>query len=191
MVRVEAEVGVDGTGLCDAVWMKFTLEQRFRMSPEEVLAMLTDESFWNGVDGLTTMSTPRVLDIIRRGDHITTRLGYDLVVDLPGEAARFINTSAVSWVEVTEWHVPSSTSHTTFVPDQAARLLVASVETSLHPDGPGTRRDVSGEVRVRIPLLGSKVESAIVGGVEQYLAELSEAVDERGEQDPAGAPAID
>lgn len=170
-------VDTNRCGLCDAVWMKFTSGQNFDQPPSEVLAVLTDETFWSGVDNLTTMSTPSVVGVERAGDVVTTRLRYNLVVDLPSEAARFINTSAVSWVEVTRWRLSAATSETTFVPDQAGRLLAASVSTVLRAAGSGTLRDVSGEVRVRIPILGSKVESAIVDGVEQYLSELSEAVD--------------
>lgn len=164
----------------DAVGMEFTRTQRFDSEPRAVLTALTDESFWAGLDGLTTMSTPDVLEVRRWGDRVTTRLRYSLVVDLPREAARFINTSAVSWVEVTEWTISRSTSETTFLPDQAQRLLAASVQTTLHAEGTGTVRAVDGDVRVRIPILGSKVESAIIGGVEQYLDELTAAVDGYG-----------
>lgn len=174
---LEGFVGVDGCWLCDALWMRFTSKQHFDQQPTEVLEVLIDETFWRGVDNLTTMSTPSVLGVDREGDRVTTRLRYNLVVDLPGEAARFIDTSAVSWVEVTEWNLSRTTSETTFVPDQAARLLGASVQTRLHGTARGTVRDISGEVKVRIPIIGSRVESAIIDGVEQYLTEISAAVD--------------
>lgn len=157
--------------------MKFTLAQQFDSPLPVVIATLTDEAFWAGVDNLTTVSTPTVLDVTADGDHTTTRLRFNLIVDLPREAARFINPSAVSWVEVTRWTLPTARSETKFIPDQAGRLLAASVTTSLGASGDGTRREVDGEVKVHIPILGSKVEAAIVGGVEQYLKELTTAVD--------------
>jgi hypothetical protein len=99
-----------------------------------------------------------------------------LTVDLPREAARFIDPDDVAWVEVTEWDLSARSATVDFQPDQAAGLLRASAEAALRPDGADAVRTVSGELKVRIPLLGHKVEPVIVEGVGDHLDEEAAAV---------------
>lgn len=163
--------------VCNADGVEFDFVQDFAAAPRDVVDTFVDPDFWGALDGLSATSVPEVLDIRRHGDLVTVELRYRLIVALPREAARFIDTSNVSWVEVSDWNLRTATSQTRFVPDQAGRLLVASAVTSLTPFGDGTRRSISGDLRVRIPLLGSKVERAIIGGVGDHLEEQVPAVD--------------
>lgn len=161
----------------DAEDVKFGFVQDFDAPPDEILAVFTDAAFWNGIENLTATSVPTVLDVRRRGDRVTVELRYRLVVDLPSEATRFIDTSNVSWVESSDWDLRTASSQTMFLPDQAGRLMTASATTRLIPSGRGARRDVDGDLRVRIPLLGSRIERAIIGGISDHLEEEVAAVD--------------
>ena len=157
--------------------MKFDFVERFSAAPEDVLAVLVDDDFWTGIDDLSATSVPEVLGVSASGNRVTVELRYRLDVDLPSEAARFIDTSNVSWVEITEWDRVSLRSDTRFVPDQAGRLMSASATSLLVPSGSGANRNVNGDLRVKIPLLGSRVERAIIGGVEDHLGEVTDAVE--------------
>lgn len=162
--------------MCDAEEVRFTFSQDFAAPVDEVLAAFTDSDFWSGIEDLSATSVPQVLDARRRGDRVTIELRYHLVVDLPSEAGRFIDTSNVSWVEVSEWDLRSRTSLTRFLPDQAARLMTASAQSRLVDGAHGAHRDIDGELRVRIPLLGARVERAIVGGIGDHLEEEVTAI---------------
>ncbi len=170
-------------GALHAMWnagrVKFGFEQRWTAPVDEVVEVYLDESFWGSLSGLSTTTPPTVLDISRTGDRAVVRLHWVLSVDLPKEAARFIDPDAVAWVEETRWDLSTRSAQVTFVPDQAAGLLRASAEARLDPRGDEAVRTVTGELKVRIPLLGHKVEPAIVDGVGEHLEEESGAVASR------------
>ena len=168
-------VGATDT-MCDAGRVKFGFEQRWTADVDDVVEVYLDEGFWSSLAGLTTTSPPTVLGIDRTGDRAVVRLHWVLTVDLPREAARFIDPDDVAWVEVTEWDLSTRSATVDFQPDQAAGLLRASAEAALRPDGADAVRTVSGELKVRIPLLGHKVEPVIVEGVGDHLDEEAAAV---------------
>lgn len=165
-----------GRSVCDAVRVKFGFEQRWAAPPDDVIEVYLDESFWTGLSDLSTTAPPEVLGIERRGDRAVVRLHWILSVELPKEAARFIDPDDVAWIEVTTWDLPRRHASVEFHPDQAAGLLHASADAALGVDGAGSLRSISGELKVRIPLLGRKVEPVIVEGVGEHLDEEAAAV---------------
>lgn len=168
--------------MCDATQVKFGFEQRWTASVDDVVQVYLDESFWSGLADLSTTTPPTVLDIARSGDHAVVRLHWVLSVDLPKEAARFIDPDDVAWVEETRWDLRDRSAQVTFLPDQAAGLLRASAAARLRPEGSDAVRRVDGELQVRIPLLGRKVEPVIVDGVGDHLEEEAAAVAARLER---------
>lgn len=165
--------------MCDAVAVKFGFEQRWTATADEVLEVYLDASFWEGLDDLAKTSPPEVLGVDRSGDRAVVRLRYRLCVDLPSQAARFIDPDDVAWVEETTWDLRTRSADVRFLPVQAAALMRASATTTLQVDGDEVAREVRGEVRVRIPLVGGKVEHAVVEGVGQHLEEEADAVAKR------------
>ena len=108
--------------VCDAGHVNFGFEQRWAATVDEVVEVYLDESFWTGLADLTTTTPPTVLDIERSGDRAVVRLHWVLSVDLPREAARFIDPDDVAWVEETRWNLSDRSAEVSFVPDQAAGL---------------------------------------------------------------------
>jgi hypothetical protein len=159
--------------------VRFGFEQRWEAAPDDVLAVYIDADFWSGLDTLSTTSAPQVLEVARRGDRALVRLRYVLTVDLPSQAARFIDPDDVAWVEETTWDLPARSARVRFLPEQASSLMKASATTALQADGLETAREVRGELRVRIPLVGGRVEQAIVEGIGGHLEEEADAVADR------------
>lgn len=180
--RGASNMAVSMTQMWNADWVKFNFKQRWSADADRVLAVFTDRSFWEGLGGLTATSAPEVLAVEDRGSITVVRLHYRLVVDLPREAARFIDTTNVAWVQETTWDLTDRTSRVEFIPDQAGRLISASATTRLvdqgvDPDGNAVAgRQIDGDVKVRIPVLGSRVERAIVSGVGDHLVEEAAAI---------------
>ncbi len=168
-------VGTAGA-MCDATQVKFEYEQRWTANVDDVVDVYLDESFWTGLNDLRRTSPPTVLDIERRADSAVVRLHWVLTVDLPREAARFIDPEDVAWVEESIWDLSSLVARVSFQPDQAAGLLRASATARLEEVGPDAVRSINGDLSVRIPLLGRKVERAIVEGVVEHLGEEAEAI---------------
>jgi Protein of unknown function (DUF2505) len=172
----DAGMAAAAGGLCNAGRVKFEFEQRWTATAADVVEVYLDESFWAGLTGLSATSPPEVLSVDRDADRAVVRLHYVLSVDLPKEAARFIDPDDVAWIEETTWDLSSQVAQVAFQPDQAAKLLRASATATLTQDGDDAVRAVRGEVKVHIPLLGSKVEKVIVEGVHDHLDEETEAV---------------
>lgn len=163
----------------DAGTVRFGFEQRWEAAVDDVLAVYIDPDFWSGLTGLTKTSAPEVHGVDRSGDRVVVRLRYVLCVDLPKEAARFIDPDDVAWVEETTWDLAGRTAQVRFLPEQAAALMKASATADLLSDGGETAREVRGEIKVRIPLLGGRVEHAVVDGIGGHLEEEADAVAER------------
>ncbi|MEX0767229.1 MAG: DUF2505 domain-containing protein [Microthrixaceae bacterium] len=156
--------------------MRFTEEQEWSASAEDVLAVYLSADFWTGLKNLSATSSPEVLDITKNSTTAVVRLHYVLAVDLPKEASRFIDPNDVAWVEETTWSLPAMTAQVRFLADQASGLLKASASADLAQHGPSALRSIRGEVKVHIPLLGGRVEKVIVQGVQDHLREEAVAV---------------
>ncbi len=165
-----------GVTVCDAGDVKFAFEQRWTAAVDDVVDVYLDEGFWSGLSGLTTTSPPKVLGVERSGDRAVVSLHWVLSVDLPKEAARFIDPDDVAWTEETTWDLAARSATVAFRPDQAAGLLRASATAVLHQDGADAVRTIRGELKVRIPLVGHKVEPVIVDGIGEHLDEEADAV---------------
>jgi hypothetical protein len=57
--------------------------------------------------------------------------------------------------------------------------MKASASAGLAQQGPDAVRSIRGDVKVHIPLLGSRVEKVIVQGVQDHLKEEAAAVQDR------------
>jgi hypothetical protein len=163
----------------DAGRVRFGFEQRWEAAADDVLAVYIDADFWTSLSGLTKTSVPDVLEVTRTGDTALVRLRYVLSVELPSQASRFIDPDDVAWIEETTWQLKDRTASVRFLPEQAAGLLKASATADLLVDGTDTTREVKGDLRVRIPLVGGKVEHAIVDGIGGHLEEEADAVADR------------
>jgi hypothetical protein len=164
--------------VCDAGTVRFGFMQEWTATAEEVLAVYLDPAFWTGLDQLSATSAPEVLGVERTATSARVRLRYTLDVSLPQEAARFIDVGAVTWVEDTSWDLQEQTATVRFEPTQGGGLLRAAATASLRSRPGGSERDVRGEIRVRLPLVGGKVERAIVDGVGEHLRVEAAAVAE-------------
>ena len=65
-----------------------------------------------------------------------------------------------------------------FLPVQAAGLMRASASIDVRTDGADTVRELRGEFKVKIPLVGGRVEKAVVGDIGTNLEEEADAVAE-------------
>ena len=162
--------------MCDAGEVKFGFEQRWAATVDEVIEVYLDPAFWSELTELRTTRAPEVLGVERNGDRAVVRLRYALSVDLPKEAARFLDPGDVTWVEETTWDLPGRTAQVRFLPAQGGGLLRASATADLHEDAGEALRRIRGELKVRVPLVGGRVERAIVDGVGEHLEAEADAV---------------
>ena len=97
-----------------------------------------------------------------------------LDIHITGAARGFIGTSEPAWIEEAIWHPERHQWEWVVKPEVAENLLDARGFVSLQDGSGTTARVVHGDVRVKVPLYGGKVEGWIVDGLEHAYAEEAE-----------------
>jgi hypothetical protein len=160
--------------------VKFGFEQRWTAPVDDIMATYLDPDFWTGITSFSNMAPPELLGIERDDDAGTAvvRIRYRVDAKLPAQAARFIDPNDVAWVQETTWDLHARTAEVRFLPVQAAALIHAAATIEVTTDGDDTVRELRGEFKVKIPLVGSKVEKAVVGDIGTNLEEEADLVAE-------------
>jgi hypothetical protein len=147
--------------------VKFSFSHSFSAGPDRVAQVMLDASYQASLDGLTAALAERALlsqderpdgTVVRR---VRCVLGFDL-----GAAQRFVGNAEPAWVEVATWEPSTLRWEWRVEPEVGGDLLSANGAIDLSEAGGGTLRTVTGDVRVRVPIYGGRVESAIVGHLE-------------------------
>ena len=145
----------------------FEISHEFEASAEEVAEALLDENFQDSLHDLGSLELREVLDQQERKDGtVLRRTRCVLDVQITGAAQKFLGDQRPSWVEEAIWDPAGLTWTWTIVPEVAAELLDARGTISIEDDGEAAVRTVTGTVKVKVPLYGSKVEGWIVNGIE-------------------------
>lgn len=158
--------------------MRFRIQQRFDAPVEQVEAVLLDPAFLARLGQLPKLGRPELLDQREDGDVVHRRVRFAFAGQLSAAVTAVVDPARLTWVE--ESTVDRRTHRTTFRirPDHYADRLRASGTFTLGADGPGSRRVAEGDVVVRFPFVGSKVERAIVSGLQDHAEAESDAVAE-------------
>lgn len=156
--------------------MRFRVEQRLDASVERVEAALVDPVWYRAVTASASVWAPELLDVEDEGGpRVGLRVRYRFRGRLNPAAARVLDPERMSWVEVSTLDRERHTIDLRMVPDSYGDKLRFSGSVVLRPDGDGTDRALDGEVKVRVPLVGGKVEGAVVSGLREH-AEVEEQV---------------
>jgi Protein of unknown function (DUF2505) len=152
--------------------VRFELEHPLAASPGEVAAALLDLGFQRSLSDVSEAIKAREVLSQEEGPDgsVIRRVRCVLGIDL-GAAARFVGGGEPAWVEEARFDPASLTWTWTIHPEVGGDMLTADGTTTLLPEGSGTRRRVEGEVKVRVPLYGGRVERWIVGGLTEAYAE--------------------
>ena len=148
--------------------MKFRIEQRIPAPLAAVEAALLDRDFVAASADLPKLGAPELLELQRDGDRAHQRIRYRFTAQLSGAVTRVIDPDKLTWVDDARYDLTSHTSRHRILPDNYADRLQATYDVALEPLGDSTRRLVTGELTVHVPLVGGRVERAIVDGLEEH-----------------------
>ena len=156
--------------------MRFRITQRIDAPLAAVEDALLDPAFLDNLGELPKLGRPQLLGIEEAGDTVRRRIRYGFAGQLSSAVTAVVDPAKLTWVE--DSTADRRTHRTTFriVPDHYADRLTASGTFVLEPNGTGTRRTAEGDLRVRFPLVGGRVEKAIVSGMEEYAAAEAGAI---------------
>lgn len=137
--------------------MKFSHSLRYEASPAEVRAMLTDPSFREKVCAATHATRSDVT--VEPGAS-----GPTVVVDqtqpargIPSFAKKFVGEE-IEIVQRESWGDDRSADLTVDLPGKPGRF---DGQIRLQPEGTGTVETVTGNVSVKVPLVGGKLEGLV------------------------------
>jgi hypothetical protein len=154
--------------------VRFDLEQRFPAPPDDVLAAYADPALYDRMVGMARIDRPEVLGVERTGAGVLVRVRYRFTAEVPRAALTIIDPARLTWVDETLYDLGTHRSSTRLVPDHYPDRLAGSATSRFEPDpaDPGrTRRTITGEVTVRAPLVGGRVERTIVDGLREHVVD--------------------
>ena len=148
--------------------MHFRLEQRFAADLTEVETALLDPAFLAQLATLPKLGRPTLLDQHAEGDVIRQKIRYAFVGELSSAVRAVVDPDRLTWVE--DSTIDRRRHHTDFkiIPDHYAGLLRADGTFQLEATSSTCRRVAEGDVHVGVPLVGRKVEAAIISGLAEH-----------------------
>ncbi len=154
--------------------MKFRIEQRIAAPLGAVEAALLDREFVAATADLPKLGAPELLELDRDGDRAHQRIRYHFTAELSGAVTRVVDPEKLTWIDDARYDLTTHTSRHRIFPDNYADRLQATYDVALEPLGDSTRRVATGELTVHVPLVGGRVERAIVSGLEERAAAEAE-----------------
>lgn len=151
--------------------MDFHATQSYDASAAEVFECFRTGLPARSLGAIHPLSAPELLSVEEGPERTVVRVRYRFVADLPAAAKRVISADRISWVEETIYDPRTLTAVVEFLPDDDPDRLEASARVRFANVGTGSTRTVSGRLRVRVPLVGGRVERVIVGDLQKWLAE--------------------
>lgn len=157
--------------------MRFELIQDYSSSADAVTAAYADPDLYPTLVGLPKLGGIEVLD--HEADDARARLWirFAFTGHLPGAVAAVVDPARLTWVQETDHDLVTGTTSFVLNPDYYADRLKASGSFRITERGDGSRRTVTGELKVRALLVAGRVEHAIVSGLGEYLTAEAPAVD--------------
>lgn len=147
---------------------QFRAEHRFSAPPGTVLAAMVDPSFFTGLE-LPDLEPPEVLDRSEDAGRVTLRLRIAFTGSLDPVARRVLGTSRVVWVQEVVAEPGSLTGELRVTPEVLGGQVRCHGTYRLAAQGSGTVRSTTGELSVRVPLVGGRAERAILPGIHRRL----------------------
>ena len=157
--------------------MRFEVSHPFDASPEAVAQTMLDPTFQATLTDIGDLHDRTVLSEEPAGDGgLVRRVRCVLALEITGIAKSILGDADPAWVQEERWDAERRHCEWTIHPEVAAEMLSASGTIEIEGSEDKATRNVVGEVKVRVPLYGGKVEGWIVKGVSKAYDEEAERV---------------
>ncbi len=155
--------------------MRFRAEHDFPGTPAAVAEILCDPDFHTGLD-LPDLSRPEVVEHIEAVPQRRLRLRYTFVGHLDPIARRILAGRSLTWIQELRFDESTGVGRLSFSAESEPDRLFGSADVELAPTASGTQRRVSGQLFVKVPLVGGSAERRIVPGLVRRLDVEAEAL---------------
>jgi hypothetical protein len=150
--------------------VKFEIVQDLRATPDAVDGALVDPAFLVRMADLPKLGSAEVVSQERDGDTMRQDVRYLFQAELSSAVTRVVDPDRLTWVERSVCDLASHRTECEIRPDNYGGMLNGRYSSLIVASGAGARRTLTGELKVKVPLVGGKVERAIVGGLEENAA---------------------
>jgi hypothetical protein len=150
--------------------MRFSAEQRYRADADAVARAYADPALHLAMPATAKLAKPEVLSHEIDGDRVVLEVRYRFQGDLPSAARAILDPARLTWVERTEHRLEARTATFVLRPDHYPDRLRSegSFLVEATDDG-GARRALTGELKVRAPLVAGTVERTLVADLQDHL----------------------
>ena len=154
--------------------MRLEAHHEFPAPVDAVEEAMADPAFYEQLRDLPDLAPPEVLDRTEVGSRITLQVRYVFTGHIDPIVRRIVNVDQLVWVQTTELDTAAHEASLTVAPEKLGSMLQCAGKFELAPatrtsgDGiskPGTIRTLTGQLKVKVPLLGGRAEKAIGPGI--------------------------
>jgi len=152
--------------------MRFTIEQQFAADVDSVARAYAHPDLYAALVGLPKLSQPDVLAHEVDGDVVELQVRYRFGGELSSAARAVIDPARLTWVERSTHDLQARSVRFTMIPDHYRdRFRCQGTYRFEAIDDASCRRRGQADLTVKALLVGGAVESAIVSGLEEHLAD--------------------
>ncbi len=156
--------------------MHFELIQRYDADADAVDAAYADPGLYPALVGLPKLGG---IEVVGHDGPPVVRMEvrFRFTGHLPPAVTAVVHPERLTWVQETVHDHADRSARFRLLPDHYPDRLRCRGRYAIADQAGGSRRVVSGELQVRAPLVGGRVEQAIVSGLEEYLEAEAPVVD--------------
>ncbi len=147
--------------------MRLEARHEFPAPVAAVEAAMADPAFYGQLRDLPDIAPPAVISRTETGSRITLEVRYVFTGKVDPIVKRLVDVDQLVWVQTTEFDTSAHVAALTIVPEKLGSMLQCAGRFDLTPDprGSGTVRTLTGELKVKVPLLGGRAERALGPGI--------------------------
>src|SRR5262245_8717726 len=150
--------------------MQFRIEQTLHAAPADVQDMLLDPDFLAARSQLPKLGDSEVLERTQDATSARLRVRMRFVGELSSAVTAVVDPAKLTWVDDATFGFAAHTGRHEIIPDHYPDRLSATYDDTVTAAGTGSTRVLQGELSVRVPLVGGRVEKVIVEGLQEYAA---------------------
>lgn len=159
--------------------MHFVIEQRFAGGLAAVEAALYSPALLEQLAVLPKLGGATLLDEQRNGDRVFRRVHYKFTAELNAAVTAVVDPDRLTWVEESEHDYSTHMTTWRIVPEHYENRLTCTGTFRLVGTTPDlTLRHTEADVKVHFPLVGGRVEKAIVSGLREHAVDEERTVNQ-------------
>jgi hypothetical protein len=143
----------------------FEITHSFEVRPKLVAQAMLDEDYQKSLRNLGRLRRKLLDQKTQTDGRVVRRTRCVLDIEISGMAKRLIGDGDPAWIENAIWSEEAMLWTFTIDPEIAKGLLEAKGTIQIAGAGGGTQRTIEGNVKVKVPFYGSRVEGWIVEGL--------------------------